>query len=408
MSLFQYKARGKRGDAIEGLMEAASSDSVATQLIQSGMIPVDIALATEKVDHSIRFETLFPQKVTANDIIQFSRQMHSLLKSGVPILSALSGLAESTKNKTLKEAIHSISISLQSGRELASALSDHDGIFTLFYVSMVRIGETSGQLDAIFLQLARYLERDEKTKKQIRSAVRYPIFVLTAISMAIFVINLWVIPAFAAMFSKYGAQLPWATKILLAVSGVFVNYWPFLLAGLVGGAIGLKYYIASDKGAYLWDKYKLKVPIVGQLIYRATLARFARLFAMSTRAGVPLITALTVVARALDNAYVEERVLSMRSGIERGESISRTALASGMFDNLVMQMITVGEETGAVDELLQEVAEYYELEVEYDIDRLSASIEPILTVIVGIMILILALGVFLPMWNIASVALGKH
>jgi MSHA biogenesis protein MshG len=237
--------------------------------------------------------------------------------------------------------------------------------------------------------------------------LRYPSFVMTAIVAALAIINLFVIPTFANVFAKFGAELPLATRVLLGVSNFSVAHWPELLALAVAMVFGARYYVGTDKGCYLWDKHKLKLPLAGDIIYRATLARFARLFAMATRAGVPLITALTVVAKALDNTYVEERILGMQTGIERGESITRTAAATGMFDALVMQMMAVGEETGSVDTLLQEVAEFYEAEVEYDIDKLSAKIEPLLTVAVAGIVLVLALGVFLPMWSLAEVAIKK-
>lgn len=408
MSLYTYKARSAHGDAIEGSMEAGSSDVVATHLIDNGLTPIDITPALARYDNAIKWEKLFPEKVAPEDLIQFSRQMHSLLKAGVPILSALAGLSRSTRNKVFKTVMHDISLSLESGRDLATSMSDHPTVFNLFYVSMVRIGETTGQLDAIFLQLTHYLERDKKTRKQIKAAVRYPLFVIIAISIAMIVINLFVIPVFANMFAKYHAQLPPLTRLLLGVSQFSVAYWPYILTGMFGAGYGFRYYINTAKGRYQWDKRKLRLPVVGDLIYRATLARFARLFSMALNAGVPLITALTVVARALDNVFVESRVLGMQSGIERGESISRTAAASGMFDSLVMQMMSVGEETGNMEELLGEVAEYYDSEVEYDIDKLSAAIEPLLTVFIGVIVLILALGVFLPMWNLGNVALGKH
>lgn len=407
MAVFQYKARSQSGEAIEGVMEAGSSELVASQLMRSGLIPVDINLAAEQFKRKLRLGKHVHEKVHSVDLIQFSRQMHSLLKAGVPILVSLAGLAGSTKNKTLRDTIKSISISLQAGRDLASALSEHPKVFNLFYISMIRIGETTGALDTIFLQLAHYLERDEKTKKQIKAAVRYPLFVISAIVIALFIINLFVIPAFASMFSKYGAQLPLATRILVFVSNSFVNYWHYMLLTLVIALAGLRYYLDTMPGRLFWGRHKLRIPIIGELIYRASLARFARLFSLATRAGVPLITSLTVVAKALDNIYLEQKILGMRAGIERGESISNTALASGMFDSLVMQMLNVGEETGSVDELLHEVALYYEQEVEYDIDRLSARIEPLLTVAIAVIILILALGVFLPMWNIAEVALKR-
>lgn len=407
MSLFTYKARSQHGDAVEGTMEANSTDVVATHLLDNGMTPITIDPALKQTDNAIRWESLFPEKVALGDLIQFSRQMHSLLKAGVPILSALAGLSRSTKNKTFKKVIHDISLSLEAGHDLATSMREHPGIFSIFYVSMIRIGETSGNLDEIFQQLTVYLERDKNTRKQIKKAIRYPMFVSSAIIIAIAIINLFVIPVFAKLFAKYHAPLPLVTKILVAVSNFTVTYWPYLVVGGIAVIYAVSRYLATDNGRYQWDKRKLSLPLIGDLIYRATLARFARLFAMSTRAGVPLITALTVVAKALDNAFVEERVLGMQNGIERGESISRTAAASGMFDNLVLQMMTVGDETGSMDELLREVADYYDLEVNYDIERLSASIEPILTVFIGIIVLILALGVFLPLWGLAGVALGK-
>lgn len=405
MPLFQYKARGHRGDAIEGTMEAVSSDAVAAQLLESGMIPVDIAAAKTGASTELRLSELFADKVTATDLIQFSRQMHSLTKAGVPMLSALHGLSQSTKNKTLATTIRAVTVSLEAGRDLATSFSEHPEIFSLFYVSMIRIGETTGQIDAIFLQLARYLERDKRTRDQIRAAMRYPSFVLIAISIAIAVINLFVIPAFAGVFKKFGSELPLATRVLVAISDFTVDYWPQVATALVVAVFGFRHYVKTEQGCYRWDKIKLKLPLAGDIIYRATLARFARLFAMSTHAGVPLITALTVVAKALDNTFVQERILGMQTGIERGESITRTAAATGMFDALVMQMMAVGEETGSIDTLLAEVAEFYEAEVENDIDKLSARIEPILTVAIAGIVLVLALGVFLPMWNLAEVAI---
>ena len=405
MPLFQYKARGHRGDAIEGSIEAVSSDAVASQLLESGITPIEIEVAKAGASTEINFGKLFVEKVTDTDVIQFSRQMYSLTKAGVPMLSALHGLSQSTKNATLAEAIRNVTANLEAGRDLATSFSDHPEIFSLFYISMIRIGETTGQLDAIFLQLAKYMERDKRTRSQIKSALRYPSFVLIAITIAIAIINLFVIPTFASVFAKFGSELPLATRILLETSNFTVAHWPELFGVSIAVFFGVSHYIKTDEGRYRWDKHKLKIPLAGEIIYRATLARFSRLFAMSAGAGVPLITTLTVVAKALDNTYVEERILGMQTGIERGESITRTAAATGLFDGLVMQMMAVGEETGSIDSLLAEVAEFYEAEVENDIDKLSARIEPILTVFIAGIVLVLALGVFLPMWNLSDVAI---
>jgi MSHA biogenesis protein MshG len=405
MPLFQYKARAIRGDAIQGTIEASSSDVAASRLIEGGLTPINIAVAKEPSSFNKDLRDWFPQPVEIVDLIQFSRQIHSLLRSGVPILRALSGLATNTKNHTLAKVISEVVESLESGRDLSSSMSLHPKVFSLFYVSLVRVGETSGQLPEMFQQLTYYLERERKTIQQIKSAMRYPMFVMAAIGIAMIVINIFVIPKFANTFNRLGADLPLPTKILLATSNFAVDNWLTLLVGLATLILGSHFYIQTDNGRYRWHKLKIRLPLIGPLIYQATLARFSRLFAMGQRAGIPLITSLTVVGRAVDNDFMEERVLGMREGIERGESVSHTAAASGIFDDLVLQMLSVGEESGTLDELLQEVSDYYDREVEYSIEKLSASIEPILIVFIGCMVLMLAIGIFLPMWDLAQAAL---
>jgi MSHA biogenesis protein MshG len=410
MALFQYKARGSRGDAVEGTLEAASSDAVASRLMEGGLTPVDIVAATEARSAgglNRDLSDLFPPKVGLADLIQFSRQMHSLLRAGVPILTALTGLAGNTRNPTLARAITDINASLGAGRDLASSLSQHPKIFSLFYVSLVRVGETTGQLEEIFEQLGFYLEREKHTREQVKSALRYPTFVLTAIAIAIVIINIFVIPAFASTFARFGADLPLATRGLMGLSSFMVQYWPGLLVGLVAAFFGLRAWLRTPRGRYRWHKLQLHLPLIGPVLYQATMARFSHLFSMAQRSGVPLITALSVVAKALDNDYAEERILTMRDGIERGDSITRTAAATGVFDPLVLQMLAVGEESGNLDQLLQEIADYYNREVDYAITRLSAAIEPILTIVIGLLVLILAIGVFLPMWNLGSAVMQR-
>ncbi|HEY9150023.1 MAG TPA: type II secretion system F family protein [Gammaproteobacteria bacterium] len=410
MALFQYKARGSRGDAVEGTIEAASSDAAAARLMEGGLTPVDIVMATEtKRAGGLNrdLSEIFPPKVGLADLIQFSRQMHSLLRAGVPILTALTGLAGNTRNPTLAKAIADINTSLGAGRDLASSLSQHPEIFSLFYVSLVRVGETTGQLEEIFEQLGFYLEREKHTREQVKSALRYPTFVLTAIAIAIVIINIFVIPAFATTFARFGADLPLATRGLMGLSSFMVNHWPGLLIGLLAAFFGLRHWLRTPQGRYRWHKLQLHLPLIGPVLYQATMARFSHLFSMAQRSGVPLITALSVVAKALDNDYAEERILTMRDGIERGDSITRTATASGVFDPLVLQMLAVGEESGNLDQLLQEIADYYNREVDYAITRLSAAIEPILTIVIGLLVLVLAIGVFLPMWNLGSAVMQR-
>ncbi len=407
MALFRYRARGPRGDAIEGTQEAASAEAVAGRLIEGGLVPIDIQVADDHPAASRDLRDLFPGRVGLADLILFSRQMYSLVRAGVPMLTALNGLAATSRNRSLARALGEVVQMLEAGHDLATALNHQPEVFSDFYVSMVRVGETSGQLEDIFRQLTYYLEREKKTRDQVRAAVRYPLFVLVMITIAIGIINVFVVPAFAQIFERFDAELPLATRIVIALSDFTVDYWHLLLGGLIGAVAGLRMYLATEDGRYRWHRAMLRLPLIGDVLYRAALSRFARLFGISQRAGVPLITALTVVARALGNDFLRERVLGMREGIERGEAISHTAAGSGMFDPLVLQMMAVGEQSGTVDELLLEIARYYDQEVEYAIERLSAGIGPLLTIFIGLLLLVLAVAVLLPWWDLATVALSR-
>jgi len=408
MPHYRYKARSPRGEAIEGTLEAASSDAVATQVFNTGATPIDIqeTRAPRRETSRETWARLFERRVRLVDLIMFSRQMYTLTRSGIPIIRAINGLAESTNSERLSRVLTELTESLESGRSLAESLRQHPDVFSNLYVSIIQVGEGSGRLEESFLQIAHHLEMDKETRDRVRSALRYPTMVLMAIAAAVAIINVWVIPKFASVFHSFNAQLPWATRLLIGVSNFTVAYWPHLLALVVAGVAAATWYVRTENGRYNWDKYKLRIPRFGDIVLRATLARFARSFAMAMRSGVPLIQALTAVSRAVDNEYVGSRILMMRNGIERGESITRTAATTNLFTPLVLQMLAVGEETGQVDNMMQEVAEFYEREVDYDLKQLSAYIEPILIVGIGVLVLVLALGVFLPMWDLARAARG--
>jgi MSHA biogenesis protein MshG len=405
MPTFAYKARNSRGDSVKGEIEAGTADAVAKQLLNSGITPIEIKEAQIKKslfgDLNI---DLGSSKPTLDDLILFCRQMYTLNKAGVPIIRGITGLAETTKNVALSDALKRILLELESGRELSTAMSQQGDIFSALMISMVRVGENTGKLDEGFLQLSQYLEVERDTRSRIKSALRYPTFVIVAISLAIGIVNVFVIPAFAQVFAGMKMELPWQTQALIGLSDFTVAYWPYIISLITIAVLSFNNYIKTTNGKYWWDKTKLRFPIVGSIITRALLSRFARTFAMASKSGVPLIQALSVVAQAVDNDYVAEKILSMRNGIERGDSLTRTAVATGLFTPLVLQMLNVGEETGAVDDMLNEVADFYEREVDYDLKGLAAAIEPILIVAVGILVLILALGIFLPMWDMTKLA----
>jgi len=408
--VFDYTGRNRRGEAVRGRLEGASPNIVADQLFSNGVTPIDIVAARDGGDilaglRALRLK-LNETKIALTDQIFFCRQMYTLLKAGVPILQALRGLRDTSQNPTLANVIGSIGDSLESGMDLTGAVNRHNDVFPPLFISMVQIGETTGSLPDAFLQLSAYLDRERATRESIKQALRYPTMVLVAISVAMIIINIFVIPAFAKIYAGFKAELPWATKILIGVSNFSVAYWPFMLLGSGLLVLAVRWYTGTPQGRYRWHKLMLHLPIVGSLLMRATLGRFARALAITIKSGVPLVQGITVVSRAVDNDFVSARIAQMREGIERGESITRTAAGTALFPPLVLQMIAVGEETGAVDDLLVEVADYYEREVDYGLKNLSATIEPILIVVIGIMVLVLALGVFLPMWDLARASRG--
>jgi MSHA biogenesis protein MshG len=286
-------------------------------------------------------------------------------------------------------------------------MRSHPKVFGPFYVSVIRIGESTGELDQSFNRMFDYMEFDKEIRDRIKAAVRYPIIVVSVIAVAVAVVNIWVIPAFSAIFEAQKVPLPLLTRFLIATSNFFLAFWPAMIAALVISIFGVQMYVGTDQGRYAWDRWKLKLPFAGPIILRATLARFARGMSLEVRAGVPIVQAMSVVSEVVSNTYMSLRIQHMRDGVERGESVLRTATASGIFTPVVLEMISVGEETGELDSLMEEVADMYEREVDYDIKNLAANIEPILTIALGVMVLVLALGVFLPIWGMGKVMLKQ-
>lgn len=407
MPFFSYKGRNGRGEAVQGVLEGADSGAVAGQLFGLGVVPLEIKPSAPPRD-SVSLNLSFgKKKVTHTEVLLFSRQMYTLLKAGVPIMGALKGLEDSSVNPTFAEVIRDLRGSLDSGRELSMSLARHPEVFDQFYTSMVSVGEQTGRLEEVFLRLFNHLEFEKFMREQVKAATRYPSFVVITMAIAIVIINIFVIPAFAKIYAGFKTELPLMTKVLIAFSNFMVEYWPLLLVGLVAAVFAFRGWTRTNAGAMQWDRMKLRIPVAGQIILKATLARFARSFSLAFRSGVPVTSSLSMVANTVDNVYISDRVTRMREGVERGESVLRTARDAGVFTPVVLQMIAVGEESGALDDLTGEIADMYQREVEYDLKNLSSQIEPILIIMLGVMVLILALGVFLPIWDLGGAALGK-
>ena len=410
MPLYTYKGRSARGELVTGRVDGDTADGVATRLLSGGITPVEIAVlqVTHNVDLSKFTRWLGAGKPTIADLVLFSRQMYTITKAGLPLLRGLRSLAMSTHNVVLRETLEDILGSLESGRDLASSFARHPDIFPPLYVSIIRVGESTGTLEASFQRMAEYLQQDKEMQERVKSAMRYPIIVMIVIGVALGVLTTFVIPNFAPLFKALGDNIPLPTRIIMGFSEFVQNYWYLVLLGMAATAYGIRRFLQTTAGRFQWDQWKLRLPVLGNLTHEAILARVSRSLAISLAAGMPMIQTLNIIAKSAGNEYMAERINRLRIAVERGEPLSRAAASVDMFPPLVLQMMTVGEETGEIAELLDEVADFYEREVDYALKNLAAAIEPILIVCVGGMVLILALGIFLPMWNmIAQVGTGK-
>ncbi len=411
MAIFSYRGRNASGDLEQGALEGADSVAIADQLLKSGITPTEIKASGKitKVAASgaSLWQTFSEKKIDTVELMLFSRQMYTLLKAGVPIMRALAGLQESSQNPKFAAVLQSVRDSLDSGNELSTALRLHPTVFSPFYISMVQVGEMTGMLDETFMRLYGHLEFEKEMNGRINAALRYPMFVLIAMAIAIVLVNIVVIPAFAKVFAGFNAELPLMTRILMGFSSFMINYWPLLLALVIGSIVSFKKYIKTEKGRFEWDHYKMEIPIAGKIIKKSTLARFARSLALAFKSGIPILQGLSVVSLVVDNAYMRKNIEQMRDGVERGESILRTAIASKVFNPTVLQMIAVGEESGDMDGLMFEIAGMYEREVEYEVKALAQKIEPVIIVALGLMVMVLALGIFLPMWDLGRAAMQR-
>ncbi|MCP4387305.1 MAG: type II secretion system F family protein [Gammaproteobacteria bacterium] len=405
MAQFEFKGRSGNGQLVDGEIEGASTNAVAGLLMDRGVTPISIVEKNEQIDVLEVFRDRFNlHKVSIEELLMFTRQMGALIKAGIPITRAITGILESVENPLLIKSLRDILEQLESGRNLSVSCARHPRVFSNLYISMIQVGENTGRLEETFALMADYTDRNRRITQNIKTAMRYPTTVIIAIVIAMAILNLFVIPKFASFFEANELELPWQTVLLLSMSGFFVEYWIFVGIALIALIFGFKHYINTPDGKYKWHKFIVNAPLIGEILNRAMMARFARSFAMAYGAGVPIVQAMGVISRSIGNEYISSHVNSMREGIERGEALTRTAHRTGMFTPVVMQMFSVGEEAGNLDEMMTFIADFYEEEVDYDVKTLSDKIEPLIYVAIGAMVLVLALGIFVPMWDIAQLA----
>ncbi len=346
------------------------------------------------------------KKVKYDDIVFFTRQLRTIIRTGIPFLSGLSALEEQTKNERLKVTIRGLCEDIDAGMGLADAFAKRKAIFPEVYVSMIQAGEVSGALDEMLERLCVVLEFQMKTKEMLKSALRYPMFVIATLCVAFIVVIRFVVPKFSGIFKSAKMELPLPTKILLFISDAFENYGIPLLLLLV--AIGVSFYLykRTKAGALNIDRMKIRVPLMGPIILDICMSRFAFLLENMVRAGVPIVQALSIVSKAIGNEWIAAKIDQIGTKIEGGKGISGPMKEARIFPLLVVHLVSTAEETGTLEEMLKEVALHYDREVTYSLTRLSAWIEPVLTAGLSVMVLFLALAIFLPWWNMMGALKG--
>ena len=405
MPLFAYKGRNARGDLMEGRIESPTAHAVAIWMTTVGITPVAITEHRVAGAKPKWMSELFDQvHLNEMELLLFTRQMGALVRAGVPMMQALTSIQKSSRKQHLIAMLQAIRDDLDRGIELSAALARHPRSFSEFYVSMVKVGESSGQLESIFRRLHDQIEFDMDMKRKIKGAVRYPMFVCIALAIALVIINVWVIPAFAAVYAQMRVDLPLVTRILIGTSTFTLKYWWVVLGIIAAMVVGYRLYVGTAEGRRNVDQYKLKIPIFGPIVTKAAMARYAYSFATASEAGIPLVQTYTLTSRVVGNSFYEQRILQMREGVERGESIYRVAQNAGIFSPLELQMLSVGEETGRMDDMLRSISQMYQEEVEFEVSRLAQTLEPVLIAGLGVIVAILMLGVFLPMWDMVQLA----
>ncbi len=400
MPRFAYRARNRQGGLVKGSIDADDKAEVASELRKLGYTPVDIGRGRQE---SARPFFSIKRRVRQEDLILFTRQFTTIVKTGVPLVRGLQTLREQSESDVMKTVLDSILKDIQAGSSLGEAMRKHPGVFSPTYYNTVKAGESSGRLEEILGKLADLLEYEFKVKEEIKSATRYPILVIVFVVLACAVLLIFVIPKFMNIFARYEMELPLPTRILIGVNTYAREHWKTFAVILIGMVVGLRYFIRTEWGGRLWDQLKLSAPIVGRIKFKGIMSRFARIFATLNGSGIPVLEALDIVRHAVGNLVISDRIKKLQARVMEGTGIASPMTRIGGFPPLLVQMISIGEETGALEEMLIEVSRHYETEVDYHLKRLMVAIEPILIVFLGGMVLLLALAVFMPLWNMVSI-----
>lgn len=397
---FMYKVRDKQGAIVEGELDADNTTVVAAKLREMGYIPISI---DKKDTGGLKTDiSLFGNRVKLKDLAIFSRQFATMINSGLSLLRSLNILAEQTESKALQEVIKDVRNDVETGGSLSTALEKHPKVFNDLYVAMIRAGETGGNLDSTLLRIAETIESSVALRQKIKSAMTYPVVVFIMVLLIVSAMLIFVVPMFKKLYTELGGDLPAPTKILIGASEIVANFWWLLIILGVGAYIGLKAWTRTERGRMIFDAFKIKVPIFGPLVHKVALSRFTRTLAELIRSGVPILESLDIVSQTVGNKVLSVAISDVQESVREGESIARPLLDHSVFPPMVVQMIAVGEETGAMDTMLSKIADFYDQEVEAAVESLTSLIEPLLIAVMGMAVGGMVISLYMPMFNIIN------
>ena len=385
-----------------GTIEAPTIEVAGTDLYQKGYFP--IAVEEESVSVSINLSDLWKRfkKVKPEEIILFSQQLSTLYKAGLPLLSGLKGLRDQIMNQRFKEILEEIGLQVEGGNTLFGAMSKHPDVFSVVYLNMIRAGETSGRLGESLDRYVALADRELRSRQKVKEATRYPKIVVFSVIIAFIVLLAFVIPRFAQVYAQFNTTLPLPTRIMIGTNNLFHHYWYLILPEFLLIPILVRRYIRTEKGRVFWDRLKTRIPGFGRLFVIAALSRFAHTFVMLNKSGIPILQTLEVTSTTINNVVISQSIEEISRQVREGRTLADSMKETGRFTPLVIQMVGVGETTGTLDEMLIRITEYYDIELENAIKKMTTYIEPALTLFMGVVVLFLALAVFLPWWNMAK------
>ncbi len=410
MPAYAYKARDQQGKLVKGYLDALSADDAMRRVDMQGLIPLEVRVkggaASKTAAAKRRFTFFSGKKVPAAEIVVMTRQLLTLLSAGVPILSCLDALIAQAGNTGLRGVLQGIQKDVEAGSVLSAAFAKYPETFSPLYVATLRAGETGGVLPEVLGRLADMMENDVETMRGVKSAMRYPIMVVVALCVAFTILITFVVPKFAALFARFDTPLPLPTRLLIEANRIIVESWFIALPAVALAVLLVKAWLHTPRGRFLWDAMILKLPVFGPLTLKVSMARFARMFSTLYQCGVPVLRVIEIVSQTVGNAVIGKEIADMANSVKQGQGLAEPLKKGKLFPPMVVQMLSVGEKSGSVDEMLGEVSKHYDMETKYMVKNLTALIEPMLIVGLGIIVLILALGIFLPMWSM--IKLYRH